>query len=205
MSNDILDLFNNISLADNIIWQYDNAPAIKGLIQSKQNWYDTNNSGFWQSVVDNFLNIHTANDWGLELWGKILKVARIYNISGQTVTLSTELYRRLILGKLQLIHSNGTLPEMMNYCNFVFSDHITELSYAVLVIDNHDMSVTYTFNFQPNQEELALIYSRDFFPTPAGVDIAHIYIVDGTNYFGFDGSPFKPFDTYPYWNGQIII
>ena len=202
---DILEIFNNsINLTDNILWQYDNAPKIKSLIQSKQNWYDTNNEGFWRDIVKNFLNIHTADDWGLELWGKILQVPRIYNINGSDITLSKELYRRLILGKLQLIYSTGTIPEMMRYCNFVFSDHITELSYAVLVTDNHDMSVSYVFNFQPNDEELALIYTKDFFPTPAGVDIKNISFVDSTNYFGFDGSPFKPFNTYPFWNGTTI-
>lgn len=200
----ILEIFNNsIPLTDNIQWQYDNAPNIKSLIESKENWYAANNEGFWQDIINNFLNIATANNWGLGLWGKILEVPRIYNVNGQDVTISTELYRRLILGKLRLINSDATVPEIMDYCNFVFSNHVTETSYAVLVRDNLDMTVTYLFNFDPNDEELALIYSRTFFPTPAGV-LEDVYITPANQIFGFYGSGFQPFNQAPFWDGRYL-
>ena len=90
-------------LLQNLTWQYDNAAALKRLITQKNDWYNTNLNTFWNNIVDNFLNISTATDWGLDLWGKALKVNRIYNVNGVQTTLSTELYRRLILGKLRLV------------------------------------------------------------------------------------------------------
>lgn len=196
----ILEIFNNsIPLSDNIIWQYDNAPNIKSLIQSKENWYKRNNEGFWQDIITNFLDIHSADNWGLNLWGTVLKVSRTYIINGQTVTLSKELYRRLILGKLQLIYSNGTVPEIMDYCNFIFANRIMSDSPAVYVTDNLDMTITYTFTFSPSLEELALIYSRELLPTPAGVK--EILIITPVNdVFGFYGSEFQPFNQAPFWS-----
>jgi len=204
MSKTIQDIFKyDADLKQHILWQYENAPALKSLIEQKAAWYKVNVNDFWNYIRANFLNIKTANDWGLNLWGKILKVKRIYKINGADISLSTELYRRLVLGKLQLLYSNGTVPEIHKYCNNVFSDYVTPFSWAVLVFDNHDMSITYQLNFSPTTEELALILSRDFFPTPAGVE-EHINIIPYKNIFGFYRTEFQPFNQVPFWNGQTI-
>ena len=207
MSNNfnLYDIFTfESNLTQNILWQYENAESLKSLITQKNNWYQTNVNDFWQYIVDNFLNIQTANDWGLNLWGKILKVKRTYNVNGQITTLSTEFYRTVILGKLQLLRSNGTVPEINNYLNFIFKSHIPENgTYAALVRDNYDMTVYYILNFEPSDEELALIYSREFLPTPAGVQDT-IYILDQTQIFGFYGTGFMPFNTAPFWDGRYI-
>lgn len=200
---DIFNIFNSIPLSKNILWQYDNAPNIKSLIYSKENWYTVNNDNFWQKVIDDFLNITSANDWGLAVWGKILQVSRLYTINGVDVTLSRDLYRRLILGKLSLIHSTGTIPEIMRYCNFIFKNSADEENIAVIVQDNYDMTITYTFTFAPNFEELALIYSRTFLPTPAGVK-ENIVIIAINEVFGFDGSGLQPFNQAPFWDGTIL-
>lgn len=201
---DILNIFNSISLTDNILWQYDNAPNLKSLIFSKNNWYLANNDNFWQEIIDKFLNIHNADDWGLALWGRILQVSRIYNIYGSEITLSKELYRRLILGKLSLIHSTGTIPDIMKYCNFIFENRAGAGNTSVYVTDNFDMTIDYTFAFSPSLEELALIYSRAFLPTPAGVK-EKITIAAVNDVFGFYGTEFQPFNQAPFWDGAIIL
>ena len=205
MSNfDIHDVFTfDTNLIQNILWQYEKAENLKGLISRKENWYNTNLNDFWLKIVDDFLNIRTATDWGLNLWGKILNVSRIYNVNGVQTTLSTELYRRLILGKISLIRSNGTVPEINKYLNFIFSNHITATANAAVVKDNFDMSVYYVLNFEPTDEELALIYSRTFLPTPAGV-LDKIYLLDQTTIFGFQNTGFMPFNTAPFWDGRYI-
>ena len=201
---DIQDIFTfDTNLIQNILWQYENATSLKSLITQKEAWYNTNLNDFWLYIVDNFLNIQTANDWGLNLWGNILNVSRIYTVNGVQTTLSTELFRKLILGKLQLIRSNGTVPEINKYLNFIFSEHITENSYAALVKDNFDMTVYYVLNFVPTDEELALIFSRSFLPTPAGVK-DKIYLLDQTTIFGFYNTGFMPFNTAPFWDGSYI-
>lgn len=200
----IHDVFTfDTNLIQNIIWQYENAENLKKLITQKQNWYQTNLNDFWQKIVDDFLNIETATDWGLNLWGQILEVSRIYNVNGKQTTLSKDLYKRLILGKLQLIRSDGTPPKINQYLNFIFSNHKTETSLAAYVKDNYDMSVYYVLNFEPTDEELALIYSRTFLPTPAGVE-DKIYLLDPTKIFGFYNTGFMPWNVAPFWDGRYI-
>lgn len=189
-------------LTQHIQWQYDNASVINSLVEAKNNWYSANLTEFWQGIVSDFLNINTANDWGLNLWGKILQVKRLYNVNGEQISLSTELYRRLILGKLQLIRMNGTVPEINSYLNFIFAPYATETSYPAYVQDNRDMTVSYIFNFQPTDEELALIYSRSFLPTPAGVE-DNIIVLTEDAIFGFEGSGFQPWNQAPFWSGEF--
>ena len=117
---DILNLFNSIPLTDNILWQYDSAPNLKSLIESKQNWYNANNEQFYEGIINNFLNLTTANDWGLNLWGLILQVPRTYTINGENVVLAKERYRLVLRAKLLLTKMNGTVPEILDYLNFLF-------------------------------------------------------------------------------------
>ena len=201
---DILDIFTfNTNLINNVIWQYENAENLKSLIQSKEDWYTENLNNFWQGIIDDFLNINTADDWGLSLWGQILKVNRVYNVNGADTTLSTDLYRRLILGKLQFIRSDGTAPVINKYLNFIFSPYVTDTAYAATVRDNLDMSIVYVLNFEPTDEELALIYSRTFFPTPAGVQ-DKVYLMPQSSIFGFYGTGFQPFGQGTFWDGRYL-
>ena len=184
---DILNIFNSIPLTDNILWQYDNAPNIKSLIESKQNWYNTNNEQFYNNLIDNFLNINNANDWGLSLWGMVLQVPRTYNLDGEEITLDKERYRTLIKAKLLLIKMNGTVPEILAYLNFLF-----KASGRITVTDNLDMTVTYRFNFNLSDLQIAILSTANLLPTPAGVK-ANILTLDN-KVFGFNGSNALPFN-----------
>lgn len=200
----IYELFNfNTNLLSSIIWQYDNAQNLQSLITQKNDWYNANVEQFWQDIITNFLNINTANDWGLGLWGNILQVSRTINVNGQLTTLSKEMYRRLILGKLSLIKSNGSVPEINAYLNFIFQDKKTSTSLGAIVHDNQDMSLYYIFNFEPTDEEMALINSRTFLPTPAGVQ-DKIYILEEYKIFGFYNTGFQPFGQAPFWDGRYL-
>lgn len=200
----IYELFNfDTNLLSSIIWQYDNAPNLQSLITQKNDWYNANVEQFWQDIITNFLNINTANDWGLGLWGNILQVSRTINVNGQLTTLSTEMYRRLILGKLSLIRSNGSVPEINAYLNFIFKDKKTSTSLGAIVRDNQDMSLYYIFNFEPTNEEMALINSRTFLPTPTGVQ-DKIYILEEYKIFGFYDTGFQPFGQAPFWDGRYL-
>lgn len=201
---DIYEIFNfDTDLLSSIIWQYDNAPNLQSLINQKNDWYNANVEQFWQDIITNFLNINTANDWGLGLWGNILQVSRTINVNGQLTTLSTEMYRRLILGKLSLIKSNGSVPEINAYLNFIFQDKKTSTSLGAIVRDNQDMTVYYILNFEPTDEEMALINSRTFLPTPAGVQ-DKIYILEEYKIFGFYNTGFQPFGQAPFWDGRYL-
>lgn len=190
------------NLIQNIIWQYDNAEKLKSLIIAKNSYYENNLQEFWQKIIDDFLNIHTATDWGLNLWGLILKVKRIYNINGKNITISTELYRRVILGNLQMLRMTGTVPEINRYLNFIFK--IEEgTNFHSYVFDNNDMTIQYVLNFEPTEEELVLIYARAILPTPAGV-LDRIYILEQKKIFGFYSTGFQPWGQAPFWDGRYI-
>ena len=189
----------NPNFEQHILWQYDNSKSLKSLILSKKNWYNTNLTEFWQNIITDFLKISSANDWGLNLWGKILQVRRLYNINGELVYISKELYRKVVKGKLQLLFSSGTIPDIHKFCNSVFSDYVHQNAWAVYIKDNNDMTIQYIINFTPTTEELALLYDRDFLPTPAGVG-KNIYITSTDTLFGFQGSEFQPFNNGVFWN-----
>ena len=184
---DILNIFNSIPLTNNILWQYENAPNLKNLIQSKQNWYNTNNEQFYQSLIDNFLNILTANDWGLGLWGVILQVPRTYTVNGEEITLDRERYRKVLRAKMLLIRMNGTIPEIIKYINFLLGEYG-----QIDVIDNLNMTITYRFNFNLSDLQIAILKTTGLLAAPAGVR-ANVVSLDNT-VFGFNGSGGQPFN-----------
>ena len=93
-----------------LLWQYDNAPRLQKLLQHKQNWYNANNTSFWTDWFANVFNINTANDFGLTVWGKLLRVERTYTVNGQPYSLDTEQYRLLLKGRLLYLGMNGSVP-----------------------------------------------------------------------------------------------
>lgn len=62
----------SVDVLQAILWQYDNAPNIKALLTSKQNWYNTYQTQFWQDWYTNVFNLYTANLFGLSVWSYIL-------------------------------------------------------------------------------------------------------------------------------------
>ena len=65
-----------INLEKCILWQYDKAPNINGIKKKKKKWYRQNVSYFMTSFFLNIFNLKTANDFGLNVWGKLLNFPR---------------------------------------------------------------------------------------------------------------------------------
>lgn len=65
-----------INLEKTILWQYDKATRLQKLITEKQKWYKQNVSDFIINFFNNVFNLKTANDFGLNIWGKILSFPR---------------------------------------------------------------------------------------------------------------------------------
>lgn len=63
-----------VDVKQSILWQYDNATNLLGLINQKQIWYDLYQSQFWEDWYNNVFNLQTANFFGVELWSKILNL-----------------------------------------------------------------------------------------------------------------------------------
>lgn len=63
-----------VNLTQAILWQYDESTNLLNLIGKKQDWYNINQTQFWQDWYNNVFNLITANAFGLSVWSYILYV-----------------------------------------------------------------------------------------------------------------------------------
>lgn len=187
-----------IDLQKHIIWQYGNSPALQTLINKKQDWYNKNQTEFWQNWTKDVLNIATANDFGLSVWGNLLQVPRTYQINGVMTSLDKEEYRLLLRGRLLYLRTNGSVPEINQYLKLLF-----EADGTAFVRDNLDMTMTYILDFTPTPEQLTVLLNTNVLPRPVGVGYK-IYVLPDEDIFGFDGSDWVGFDQAPFWSGADI-
>ena len=188
MSNTIYNYDPSVDLTKHIFWQYNNAPAINSIINAKNEWFNTNQTVFWENWVKNVLNIKTANDYGLSIWGALLQVPRTYNVNGDDLTLTTNQYRTVLLARLKLLHTRATVPEINKLLKFLFGQYG-----KAYVTDNFDMTMTYHFNFNLSDLQLAVLQNVTLLPRPAGVEA--IIVTTGDNVFGFN-SVYDTVETY---------
>ena len=186
MSN-IFEYDPSVDFTKHIFWQYNNAPNLNSLVNSKQTWYQTNQTQYWQDWVNNVLNITTANDYGLSIWGILLGIPRTYLVDDENMSLSTEQYRTVILARLKMLKMRGTIPEINSLLQFIFGKYG-----KAYVQDNYDMSITYRFNFSLTPLQIAVLQNVSILPKPAGVEINVVAL--GNDVFGFNGSDAYPFD-----------
>lgn len=177
----------SIDFEKHIFWQYNNSPAIKSLINAKQQWFNENQVNYWTDWVRDVLNITTANDYGLAIWGILLGIPRVYDVGGVSTTLNTEQFRTVILARLKLLHMRGTVPEINSLLDFLFGKYG-----KAYVVDNYDMTLTYRFNFNLSPLQIAVLQTVTLLPRPAGVEISLVSLDDEV--FGFNGSKAYPFD-----------
>jgi hypothetical protein len=193
---------NEQEIIRQIIWQYENAPALKSLLESKQDWYNTNQYGFWQQFFNDVVNTVTATDFGLSWWGAFLNVQRKYEMpDGSVVTLDTETYRILVRSRLLMIRMRGDIPSINRYLKVLFINRGTAFCF-----DNHDMTLNYVLNFPVSEIEKVLISDLELgiLPQLAGVGFKAVYIITAYPCFGFYGSTLAPFNQRPFFDGLII-
>lgn len=188
MSDKVFELDTDLNLGDCFLWQYDQAAKIKSLLQKKQSFCQKEITEFWNNWLTNVFNIDTANEFGLSIWGTFLDVQRpSYELNGEIVQFDDDQYRTLIKGRLMLMNSNGSIPSINAYLNYLFPGK------AVFAVDYYDMSINLVFYYQPTEKEMAIIQSEGFLPKPAGVNIKYV-IVPPDEVFGFDGQEMQTFD-----------
>lgn len=223
-SNADIQFFDlSVNLLQAILWQYNDAANLQGLITAKQQWYNDNQQSYWQGWIANVFNLDTANEFGLAVWSIILGLPNFINQSspgpevpifgfdgsggvnfdngilaepnGSSVVLSIETQRTVLQLRYFQLCSSGTVPEINRFLAFLFGPKMAWL------IDNHDMTQTYIFNFPVNWELAYTFNNLDILPRPATVGSAWI---DATlSAFGFDGAHVE-FDQAPLgaWSWQ---
>lgn len=207
----------NVNLLKALLWQHDNAEGLKTLVQKKQEWYEENQTEFWDNWYRNVFDLDTANDFGLSVWARILNIPLEVRIEadvskdafgfgvnhqnfengnfarGQSgeVGLTTE-QRRLVLKMryFQLV-SRGAIPETNEWLAGLFGDQGT-----VFVVDSNDMTfATYFFTFEPDSQLRFVLEKYDLLPRPAGVGVKYLVQVKpsfgfGVNHLNFENGNF---------------
>ena len=85
-----------------ITWQYDNAVRLIASIGILKDFAAQSTAAYWDGWKDKVVDINTADDFGLSIWGKILNCPRPTLTGG---TLSTEVYRRILKARFRLLNS----------------------------------------------------------------------------------------------------
>lgn len=209
-SIDDIEFFDfSVNLLKCILWQYNEAANIQSLLESKQEWYNTNQQAFWWWWYYNVFNLATANDFGCDVWSIILELplfvstppsslsAPIFGFDASffknfnrgnfgttgsgTASLTLQSKRYALQLRYFTLATSGTVPEINRFMKYIFGN-----AGPVFLKDNHDMTQTYIFGF-PFPSQLAFLFDNfDVLPRPAGV--GSTYRSTSGIFFGFGPS-----------------
>lgn len=208
--NDDIELFDySVDLLRAILWQYNEAEHLQSLLTQKQLWYNNNQLDFWFNWYYDVFNLETANDFGCSVWSIILNLPLFVNTppspidkptfgfdasyfknfnrgnfssrTGGTSGLALEMKRlALRLRYFQLVTS-GTVPEINRFMKYLFEPYG-----HVYLIDGHNMTQLYIFDFDIPAQMRFLFNNFDLLPRPSGVGSTYRSTV--TKFFGFGPS-----------------
>lgn len=193
----------SVDLLRALLWQYNKAERLEGILRQKQAWYDANQSEFWDNWARNVFDLRTANDFGLAVWSIILDlpltIAGTPDPAGKPIfgfgeyhenftrgnftsltgsPLSTSQKRILLQLRYFQLVTRGTVPEVNEFLRTTFADIGT-----VYVLDDLDMTIRYIFPPMPASLR-NVIEQFDLLPRPAGVKVA-LQVLRPAGGFGF--------------------
>lgn len=211
---------------DSVQSQYAASPIIRELVDRINAQVDP--AVDIQLFYDKIFNIHTAEGWGLDNWGRILAIGRLLNVepddffgfngsllqpfdqqvfyySGVTnnYRLEDAPYRQLLLYKAAANIAASDLATLNYLLNQVFGGR------GAYILESGVMSIRYYFEFILTPYERALMRLDFIPPRPAGVGYEWIEAPPRET-FGFNGSGLQPFNQatfnrgpfYPVTGGQ---
>lgn len=173
-----------------ILWQYDSAPKFNALVANEQTFMNNEITKFWEDFDTNIFNLSTCDTFGLELWGRLLGVARpTYLDDGVEVEYDDEQYRLVLRARIYLLTFDGSIYALNKFFKMLFPE------YPVIITDNYDMTVTIGFVQEPTDEIKTILRDSNFLPRPAGVEYIMDWQTDYSTVFGFEGqTPTQGFD-----------
>jgi hypothetical protein len=181
-----------------IIAQYANSPTILQLIQNMNFYLDPTTN------IDNFYdlmwNVATAQGYGLDVWGRIVGVGRVLQVSGgsnfgfsgpsgtsgdpfnispfysgagltSNYALSDDAFRTLIYAKALSNICDGSIPAINQLLLNLFPGQGN-----CYVADGENMTLTFTFNFALTPVEAAIVGQSGILPKACGVasSVSHL-------------------------------
>lgn len=190
MPNRIQQFNFHCNLLRSILWQHEGAPGALSLAYGDQTWFDNNHSQFWQDWYDNVFNLTTANTFGLAVWLRILNFSSgisftpidkdNFGFNGSTgvqsfdeagfafthsnINLSNTLIRSLLLIRWFNITESPTVYNINRILAHIFGPQMA------FVTDTGNMTIGYTFNFEPSSELRLALEEIEFLPRPSTVE-----------------------------------
>jgi len=134
-----------IDVEQTIISQYGASPILNQLIQNMNAYIDP--SANINSFYNMAWNVDTAEGWGLDVWGRIVGVSRVVQISQVYLGFGEAGRWNAYQILLNLFPGRGNC----------------------YVVDNLDMTFTFKFLFTLSLVELFIVQSSGALPQPAGV------------------------------------
>ncbi len=182
-----------------LLWQYNEAENLQGLLQRKQRWYDVNHTQFWRDWIRDVFDLRTANDFGLSVWSRILDVPiniesvespgsypafGFSNVVGIDPTNSP--IRNFMHGNFatppnaleNLSTEQKRLVLRLRYYEITSNVTVSSINRILAdvfpdnyayVLDNNDMTISYIFSQTPDARTLFLMEDADILPRPSGV------------------------------------
>lgn len=211
--NRIQEIDYSVDLLKTILWQYDSAPNLRGMIERKNEWYLRAQSKFWKDWERDVFDLNTANDFGLSVWAIILGVPLNYGVKGtgargvwgfgQFNYNYTQKRPPLDIGynfgrdsdaTVQLTLEQKRLVLRLRYFQITSDCTVADVNRILFEVfghlgrasvqDNEVMSeVIYAFEFAPPSTVITVLENFDILPRPAGV--GRKVLIDPRGRFGF--------------------
>lgn len=203
----------SVNLLQALLWQYNEAVNLQAILQAKSDWYDVNQTQFWQDWITDVFNLATANEFGLKVWSIILALplfvssapdslskptfgfdnAYFMNFdngnfssrTGSTNDLPLATKRLALQLRYFQLCSSGTVPEINRFLAYVFADFG-----KVYLVDKHNMTQEYHFDFPITSDLQYLFNNFDILPRPAGVGSTYLNVTRKCFGFGAFGLNF---------------
>lgn len=196
-----------------LLWPFNDAENLQGLLTAKQQWYDVNQTQFWENWVTDVFDLRTANDFGLSVWAVILDLPLFGNSDVSPATYpafgfdtgegfpATSPITNFGNGNFATDASTafGIPTEQkrillrLRYFQLITRGAIPETNRflrtvfgpnQIYALDGLDMTMTYVIVGATAQNLVSLLQLFDVLPRPAGVDVD--FVTAGIEGFGFD-------------------
>lgn len=201
----IQDFNFSVNLLQALLWQYNDAENLQALLQNKQDWFNINQKEFWENWIRDVFDLRTANDFGLSVWSIILDLplyigngvdspskpsfgfgvhfqnfghGNFSTVTGGISSLPVYIKRLALRLRYYQLTTAGTVPEI----NRMLADLFQDRGRAYL-LDNHDMTQTYVFDFALESALRYMFDNLDVLPKPAGVGSSYMTLTNKP--FGF--------------------
>lgn len=206
----------SVDILSALLWRHNAACNLISLLESKQAWYDENQTAFWNDWFTNVFNLLTANDFGCAVWSLVLGLplgifvppdyltkpvfgfgpyrnnftrGNFANQAQNVIPLTLQ-QKRLVLRLrwAQLVAPGASVTWTNQIINYIFT---TAGFGKVYVLDGLNMTCTYVFTFVIPSALQIVLSNYDILPRPDGVKVLILTTVRPT--FGF-GSPHQNFN-----------